>query len=306
MMPHQYPGRETTAATTSLRRPCEVGGGHDSQGGSTQSEWRRDPSAVLRVIENLRGNPGTHQTWGSEGTDVRLDLWQLAADVTELTPYSASRLSWSDPLVALCRLGVSTGWDAQDLTVELWATWRSLAARLGSLRGDFDICRSACELPIPSVGEFLVLATVHEIGPVGWFVADALATMGRLDEAIAANAAATETSRRLQAAPWISRCEEQGQRLNETGMTPVTDSSEDPEPRTPAEGGTAHEKQLSGRQLEILRLAAAGLTNAQIAERLFVSIATVERHCTIAYRTLGVRNRAQALSSDLFPGAASA
>jgi DNA-binding NarL/FixJ family response regulator len=52
---------------------------------------------------------------------------------------------------------------------------------------------------------------------------------------------------------------------------------------------------LSARQVEILRLAADGLTNAQIAGQLYLSVATVERHCTIAYRTLGVRNRAQAL-----------
>lgn len=53
---------------------------------------------------------------------------------------------------------------------------------------------------------------------------------------------------------------------------------------------------LSPRQREILSLAAQGLTNTQIAEHLFLSVSTVERHCTIAYRGLGVRNRAGALA----------
>jgi DNA-binding CsgD family transcriptional regulator len=53
---------------------------------------------------------------------------------------------------------------------------------------------------------------------------------------------------------------------------------------------------LTRRQVEILRLAGAGLTNADIGSCLHLSVATVERHCTTMYRTLGVRNRAQALA----------
>ena len=44
-----------------------------------------------------------------------------------------------------------------------------------------------------------------------------------------------------------------------------------------------------------MALAAVGCTNQEIAKRLFLSVATVERHCTTLYRRLGVRNRAQAL-----------
>ena len=51
---------------------------------------------------------------------------------------------------------------------------------------------------------------------------------------------------------------------------------------------------LTEREAEVLRHVAAGATNAQIAERLYLSVKTVERHLLNAYRKAGVRNRAEA------------
>jgi DNA-binding NarL/FixJ family response regulator len=53
---------------------------------------------------------------------------------------------------------------------------------------------------------------------------------------------------------------------------------------------------LRPRQLEILDLVAEGLSNHQIARRLFVSESTVKQHLRHAYKTLGVKNRRQAAS----------
>jgi DNA-binding NarL/FixJ family response regulator len=50
--------------------------------------------------------------------------------------------------------------------------------------------------------------------------------------------------------------------------------------------------ELTLRQLEIARLAAAGLSNRAIAERLTVSIRTVANHLCGAYERLGVNDRA--------------
>ncbi|QIN80935.1 hypothetical protein GBA65_20760 [Rubrobacter marinus] len=51
---------------------------------------------------------------------------------------------------------------------------------------------------------------------------------------------------------------------------------------------------LSARRREILGLVADGLTNAQIAHKLFLSESTVKQHLYAAYRLLGVRNRTEA------------
>jgi DNA-binding NarL/FixJ family response regulator len=52
---------------------------------------------------------------------------------------------------------------------------------------------------------------------------------------------------------------------------------------------------LTAREAEVLTLLAAGLSNAEIAQRLFVSNATVKTHINRIFAKTGARNRAQAV-----------
>ena len=52
---------------------------------------------------------------------------------------------------------------------------------------------------------------------------------------------------------------------------------------------------LSERELEVLRLIAQGLSNAEIAEQLVVGVSTVKKHINRLYGKLGVQTRTQAL-----------
>lgn len=52
---------------------------------------------------------------------------------------------------------------------------------------------------------------------------------------------------------------------------------------------------LSERELEILGLFAAGLSNKEVADKLIISLGTVKAHSSNIYRKLDVRNRAQAI-----------
>ncbi len=53
---------------------------------------------------------------------------------------------------------------------------------------------------------------------------------------------------------------------------------------------------LTGREVEILRLVAAGMRNQEIADQLFISLATVKRHIANTYGKLGVSHRTQAIT----------
>jgi DNA-binding NarL/FixJ family response regulator len=54
---------------------------------------------------------------------------------------------------------------------------------------------------------------------------------------------------------------------------------------------------LTDRELEVLRLVASGATNKDIAERMFLSEATVKTHLLHVYAKLGVNDRAAAVAA---------
>ena len=58
-------------------------------------------------------------------------------------------------------------------------------------------------------------------------------------------------------------------------------------------------KRLTRREHEIIGLVAEGLTNAQIAARLWISGGTVRRHLENAYAKLGVHTRTAAVRATL-------
>lgn len=65
------------------------------------------------------------------------------------------------------------------------------------------------------------------------------------------------------------------------------------DPSTPAETPDRALDRLTDRQREVAELVAQGLSNEEIARRLFLSLATVKSHLTASMRRLGVRSRTQ-------------
>jgi DNA-binding CsgD family transcriptional regulator len=65
-------------------------------------------------------------------------------------------------------------------------------------------------------------------------------------------------------------------------------------PRGPRRQTRSHPAGLTPRQVEVLELVVEGLTNAEIADRLFVSPKTVDHHVSALLTKLGVASRHEA------------
>jgi DNA-binding NarL/FixJ family response regulator len=110
--------------------------------------------------------------------------------------------------------------------------------------------------------------------------ADLALRTGANDEAGAALDEARATCTSLAAAPALARIDALVARLGDQSNAMQ---------RTALSG-------LSPREIEVLRLLAGGKTNREIAETLFLSARTVERHITNLYVKIRVQNRAEAIA----------
>ena len=100
---------------------------------------------------------------------------------------------------------------------------------------------------------------------------------------------ALHTLERLGAAPAAAIVRE---RLRELGASV---------PRGPRAATRANPAGLTARQLAVLELLREGLTNAEIAERLVLSVRTVDHHVAAILSKLGVSSRREAASSNSKP-----
>jgi DNA-binding NarL/FixJ family response regulator len=65
---------------------------------------------------------------------------------------------------------------------------------------------------------------------------------------------------------------------------------------------SADENGISARELEVLVLVSRGLSNAEIASRLYISEATVKRHLANAYPKMVVSSRGEAVRRAMSEG----
>jgi DNA-binding CsgD family transcriptional regulator/tetratricopeptide (TPR) repeat protein len=174
-----------------------------------------------------------------------------------------------DRVTALTRVDVppATGWVAGDLAVWLW--------RLGL---DVPVDTGAVAEPYR-----LTLAGRHEEAAEWWRRAGAV-----FEEAMA-NADSADVSRRVQGI----------ERLDLLGATAVADRLRHTLrqqgivqlPARPRASTRANPAGLTNRQLDVAKLVARGFTNAEIADRLFISVKTADHHVSAVLTKLGMPNR---------------
>ncbi|MBN1314951.1 MAG: response regulator transcription factor, partial [Anaerolineales bacterium] len=70
----------------------------------------------------------------------------------------------------------------------------------------------------------------------------------------------------------------------------------------PEQGPEAEVEQLTDREIEVLKLAAKGMSNREIADELFISVRTVQVHLTNIFNKIGVGSRVEAILFGLRAG----
>jgi DNA-binding CsgD family transcriptional regulator len=252
-----------------------------------------------------------------------LGAWQRGDDLVPLVgadvlPAGPMRTSWEACLL---------GWTcdrrpAADVARELD---RFLAGGLGSVRDDltFGPVTSSLAMAAAEVGARDHAATLYEAlqpfadqwagtggavvnGPYALHLGRLAAVLGRPDEAADLLAQAHHSTVAGGCAPWEARAclavaetaedvswrrswADRALRLADgAGMPAVAARARGllGRPQRPAD--------LTEREQEALRLVAEGATNAEIADRMHLSVKTIERHLVNAYRKAGVKNRAEA------------
>jgi DNA-binding CsgD family transcriptional regulator len=120
---------------------------------------------------------------------------------------------------------------------------------------------------------------VYEVARARWRLAEALLAAGDRAAALAEWELARETAGKLRAVPLENALLEFGRRARFGA------------------GGDQGDGGLTGREVEVLRLVAEGLTNREIAERLFIAQKTASVHVSNILAKLEVSTRTQAAAA---------
>jgi DNA-binding CsgD family transcriptional regulator len=186
--------------------------------------------------------------------------------------------------------------------------------------GDTTRADRVRELLEPYADRNIAVARIgaHCLGPAAYFLGLLDLTLGHPEQAVRCFQDAAALANRMQAHPMLARCregqarallvldrpgdrqqaaallEEVAATARELGIHRLGDRADKLLMELAAPVAPAWPAGLTGREVEILRLIAAGHSNRAIAETLFISPNTVLRHVSNIFAKTGVANRAEA------------
>ena len=259
-------GRESALVFGELRHPGSRWGLGLQALAAAQSG---DSSTAAAAIEDLDAEPPTPIALMDADLE-RGRAWALAA----AGQHSAAAAILASTAQLACSSGQYTLGSA---------AWHDLA-RLGdpgTAAGPLADCVGHVDGELAAARLAHVEALLADDGKALDSVAEAFESMGAMLFAVEAATAACGVHRRVGSSRLAVASEHQAQRLRALCQ----------HPRTPGSADVARARGLTRREREVAGLAAKGRSNREIADRLMVSVRTVENHLQRAYEKLGVSSR---------------
>jgi DNA-binding CsgD family transcriptional regulator len=256
--------------------------------------WRQGPRAALELARQVAGAGRPGGGWWSDLARLSLaDVYLAAGEaedcLAELAGAESDEASaasrWALRAMAGAALdGPDRGRDAAGEALRN-AERSGLAHQLGvahearaRILGAAGELAAATEAAAQAVARFAEARSPVEEGNVRHLLAILYARDGR-HAAMRTEFGKAKALFTACSATWLSAAVERDQRRF---------AARTPRPRHSAEDGLAA---LTAREREVVDLATAGLTNREIAERLYLSRKTVETHLSRAFAKLHVRSR---------------
>ncbi|MBB6472168.1 helix-turn-helix transcriptional regulator [Sphaerisporangium rubeum] len=263
---------QTTSGTTPPPRTTSTNRIPKDPGTSTNRITPRDPGTSTNRITPR--DPGT-----SVNRTIPRDPGTSVNRTTPTEDPATDPWSWADDLLARARAAATVGPGSGkrgDLGLEGQAWLARAEAEWHRVHGT---ATPATWRPALQAFQF---GFTYEVARSRWRLTEALLTAGEREEALTEWRTAMAESRSLGAHPLTRALESLGRRARLTPAPPTQ-----PPPST-------QQSPLTTREQEVLALVAEGLSNRDIAERLFIAPKTVSVHVSNILSKLGVSSRTQA------------